>query len=261
MPMGIADPDGEDRRVLTRLERGPDRVWSYGEDADQRADVYLPGTASNRTTVVLVHGGFWRPEYDRQHLRPLAAHLADRGHLVVSLDYRRLPGDPDAAIADVRAALTALAGEPWLPARAVQAMGHSAGGHLVLLVAADPPGALQSAVALAPVASLMEADRRGLDGDAVRAFLGSDPSTRPDLDPAQRPAPTIPVAIVHGQRDSTVPIELSTLYLDALDEQPRPTLVALAGTGHFELIDPRSVAMADVDAALDVVAPPRPPGG
>lgn len=30
--------------------------------------------------MVLIHGGFWRPRYDRGHLASLAQHGADVGH-------------------------------------------------------------------------------------------------------------------------------------------------------------------------------------
>ena len=48
-----------------------------------------------RGVVVVIHGGFWRPAYDRAHLRPLATALREEGRTVVSVEYRRVPGDPD----------------------------------------------------------------------------------------------------------------------------------------------------------------------
>src|SRR5687767_5756925 len=108
--------------------------------------------------VALIHGGFWRPAYDRVHLRPMAAALRDLGWEVVSIEYRRVPGDPDATVSDVRAALSAAA--PDVIA------GHSAGGHLALWAAATMG---LKAVALAPVADLRLAEELNLDGGAVKA--------------------------------------------------------------------------------------------
>ena len=91
----------EDRSVLGRPAPEPRWVWRYGPGDGQVADVYLPeGPAT--AGVLLLHGGYWRPEYDRDHLRPMAAALADRGHPVALIEYRRRPGDPDTTVADVQ---------------------------------------------------------------------------------------------------------------------------------------------------------------
>jgi len=240
--------------VLEREARLPDRTWTYGADPDQVADVYDARGRRSTSSVVLVHGGFWRPDFDRVHARHLAAHLADLGHLVISLDYRRRPGAPDDTVADIREALSELTRQTWLPPRALQAVGHSAGGHLVLLVAADPGTPLSSALALAPVADLEVAEAQGLDGDAVTAFLGKRAEERPDLDPARRDPPRIPVTIVHGEHDTIVPRTVTTQYLEHLPGDGRPRLITLPRVGHFEVIDPDSPAMTDVVAALDELA-------
>jgi pimeloyl-ACP methyl ester carboxylesterase len=136
-------------------------------------------------------------------------------------------------------------------------IGHSAGGHLVLVLSADEGTPLQSVVALAPVADLELAYERELDGDAVAAFLGRTPDQRADLDPSRRGPSMIPVAIVHGDDDSLVPLEVTQSYLDRLPADQRPRLVTLPNTGHFELIDPAAPAMSAVLAALDELAAMR----
>jgi acetyl esterase/lipase len=242
--------DGEDRSVLSRPAREPDRVWQYGPGDEQVADVYLPRRPAARP-VALVHGGFWRPEYDRMHLRPMAAALADEGHPVVLPEYARRPGDPDRSLADLRQALAAL--PPEFASLPPVLIGHSAGGHLVLMLAADPSLRSDAAIALAPVADLVEAERAQLDDDAVRAFLGGPAWLRPDLDPCRSARPGIRVRIVHGMADAIVPIRLSHAYAAA---QHVP-VVGLAATGHFELIDPRSPAWPAVLAELAAVDGPR----
>jgi pimeloyl-ACP methyl ester carboxylesterase len=104
------------------------------------------------------------------------------------------------------------------------------------------------------VADLVAAEARSLDGDAVPSFLGTSATDRPDLDPVRRSAPKIPVTIVHGINDSIVPLELSATYVEVHAVDGNPRLVALPETGHFEVIDPESTAIADVDAALDELA-------
>lgn len=83
---------------------------------------------------MLLHGGFWRPEYDRAHTGPLANALAAAGHLVAIPEYRR-SGWPD-TFDDVAAALDLLAGPLPHPVTGhTTLVGHSAGGHLALWAA------------------------------------------------------------------------------------------------------------------------------
>lgn len=79
---------------------------------------------------MLIHGGYWRPEYDRVHLRPFAAALSALGYQVISLEYRRIPGNPDAMVADIDLAIKNLPTDDFV------LIGHSAGGHLALVACA-----------------------------------------------------------------------------------------------------------------------------
>lgn len=241
--------DGEDRSVLGRPAREPDLHWAYGEHDDHVADVYLPtAAAEDAPLIVLVHGGFWRPEYDRTHLRPLAAALADLGVPVVSLEYRRRPGEPDLTLADLQSALSHVGDQAWAAGRQLMLVGHSAGGHLVLLLASSGAPNLVRCVALAPVADLAAAQALALDIDAVLAFVGAPSAERPDLDPLRTSTPAIPVLVLHGEADSLVPVELGRRYATVHASTTR--LVELPETGHFELIDPESAAFPELLAAL-----------
>jgi len=227
----------EDDSVLTRAARPPDATVAYGEDRDQVADVrFGDARAAQRPLVLLLHGGFWRPEYDRAHTGPMAAAIADAGWTVAAVEFRRVPGQPEATLDDVAAAL---AGLPVKIARhdgRVVLIGHSAGGHLALWVAsARPQPALAGVLALAPAADLRLADALNLGGGATRLFLGADAATRGDVDPRRLASPSVPVTIVHGDRDDTVPIEVGRSYADA---HRATRLVAVEGAGHYGPIDP-----------------------
>ncbi|MEV6317890.1 alpha/beta hydrolase [Streptomyces sp. NPDC051776] len=70
----------------------PDATLPYGELPDQIVDFFTPrGGEGPAPLVVLFHGGAWRAPYDRQHISPLAAHLAAHGFAVASVEYRRGP--------------------------------------------------------------------------------------------------------------------------------------------------------------------------
>jgi acetyl esterase/lipase len=202
--------------------------------------------------VVLIHGGFWRQEYDRRHLRPLAAACARLGLAVLLPEYRRVGGTGGwpATFDDVRTVLGHLPQLSVPPAEVVVA-GHSAGGHLALwAAAAAPPPTLVGVVGLAAVADLTSAARRAVGEGAAVDLMGAAPDEAPNryraADPAGLPTPTVPVTLVHDQADTLVPFWLAERYVLA---HPSTSLVRVPG-GHFGLIDPGSRAWPAVAAAV-----------
>ncbi|GAA1128556.1 alpha/beta hydrolase [Kribbella jejuensis] len=223
----------EDRSVLSRKAPEPDQELRYGDHADQVIDFWH--AKDYRPLIVFIHGGFWRPEYDRVHARSLGAALSDLGWPVLSLEYRREPGNPDITTGDVRTALEALPDLLDVQAGYVL-MGHSAGGQLALWAAATlNPVRLRAVVALAPVADLLMADQQHLDKGAVQAFIGA--GVRNDLDPVHLPASIAPVTLIHGVNDTVVPITLTESYYAA---HPTAHFHRVDHCGHYELIDPHS---------------------
>jgi len=233
----------EDRSVLSRKAPEPDQELRYGAHADQVID-YWPAK-EYRPLIVFLHGGFWRPEYDRVHARSLGAALSDLGWPVVSVEYRREPGKPDTTTADIRTALDALPDLVDVHAGYVL-MGHSAGGQLALWAASTlNPVRLRAVLALAPVADLLMADQRMIGDSAVQAFIGG--GVRNDLDPVHLPASIAPVTLIHGVNDTVVPIAVTESYFSA---HPTAHLHRVPHCGHYELIDPQSDPWHDVTTEL-----------
>jgi acetyl esterase/lipase len=124
------------------------RDAAYGPDAAQRLDVYLPAGAPAggppRPVVFFVHGGGWAhgDKAMSRVVEPKVAHWVERGWVVVSTNYRMLPVPVATQLEDVAAALAFAQAHAasWGadPARFVL-MGHSAGAHLVALLAAGAP--------------------------------------------------------------------------------------------------------------------------
>jgi len=223
--------ESEDRSVFDLIQSAPTNSFNYGENADQVIDFYLPDK-SDKPTIVLIHGGYWRPEYDRKHLAPLAQKFTELGWPVALIEYRRIIGNPDAAMSDVVSAIEELINQN----RKLILVGHSAGGHLALL-AANKLDVL-GVIALAPVTDLVKAEELDLDEGAVSDFLGAPASLRVDLDPARQSALTVPATLIHGDLDIRVPIAFSRDYV-ARAASSNIKLIELESIGHFELIDPR----------------------
>lgn len=225
---------------MSRGARAPDRVVAYGAQADQIIEIRSGAAAREHPLVILIHGGFWRPDIDRVHLRPLADAIAAAGWTAALPEYSRVAGDPAPTLADLALLLSRVAADVVGHDGRVVLVGHSAGGHLALWATAAqlcPP--LVGTLALAPAADLRLAHELNLGEGAVTHFLGCDPARRPDLDPRRMPAPLTATTIVHGTEDEIVPLSVSESYVAA---HPQVRLVSLAGAGHFALIDPLAPA-------------------
>jgi len=117
----------------------------YGPDPAQRFDVYVstqpPARLAPAPVIFFVHGGGWSrgDKSNRQVLEPKVAHWVAQGYIVISANYRMLPTPLAQQADDVAAAIAFAQSQAGLwggdPKRFIL-MGHSAGAHLVALVAA-----------------------------------------------------------------------------------------------------------------------------
>jgi acetyl esterase/lipase len=243
----------EDRSVLSRSAGAADRVLAYGDDPGQIIEVRdARDGAGERALIVIIHGGFWRPDIDRSHARPMAQAIAAAGWTVALPEYTRIAGNPAPTLADLTLLLTQA---PRIVGRhngGVILIGHSAGGHLALWAAAARIcPALAGTLALAPVADLLLAHEMALGNGAVARFLGCEPVSRPDLDPRQMSGPATPTTIVHGSDDAIVPLPISASYVAA---HSMVSLISVARAGHFALIDPQAPAWPLVMRQVALIA-------
>ncbi|HEY9193361.1 MAG TPA: alpha/beta hydrolase [Methyloversatilis sp.] len=117
---------------------------AYGSDPAQRMDVYIPAGARSAPVIFMVHGGGWRIG-DKTHSRVVdnkVARWLPMGVIFASINYRMLPGaEVPTQLDDVAAALSkaqSLAPSWGGDAGRFVLMGHSAGAHLIALLAATP---------------------------------------------------------------------------------------------------------------------------
>jgi acetyl esterase/lipase len=120
------------------------RDVAYGQHPRQRMDVYLPRQATAAPVIFMVHGGAWRVG-DKEAAAVVenkVARWVSKGFILISVNYRLLPeAAPLEQSLDVTRALVAAQDKAasWGgdPGKFIL-MGHSAGAHLVALVASIP---------------------------------------------------------------------------------------------------------------------------
>jgi acetyl esterase/lipase len=254
------------------MRTDPPRTLAYGPTPDHVGDLYLPdrrdGARRAAPVVCLVHGGFWRMPWARDHIAPLAVDLQSRGFAIWNLEYRRVgqpgggwPGTLDDAAAGIEHIAALAAGGMCIDAGDVTLVGHSAGGHLVLWAAAQIARArrsnlrLRSVVGLAPVADLRLAYELRCGNGAVADLLGGSPAEVSARYDSASPATLLPLGVrqllVHGTHDEDVPVEISRRYVTAAAGAGDDVeFIELVSASHMDLVDPTSAAHASLCAWL-----------
>jgi acetyl esterase/lipase len=222
-----------------------DERLAYGPEPKQFADLRLSKRVDGaQPLAIVVHGGYWKAQYNLIHAGHMCRALADEGIATWNVEYRcvgDVGGGWPASADDVHAAVAYVerlrARHDLGPAVLV---GHSAGGQLALLAGKR---AGLPVVVLAAVSDLADAvRRRGVDSAAAAFMGGVHPDDAPEDYAAASPLAQLPLGVphvlIHGTADDDVPFVLSERYAAAAANEAR--LVTLEGTGHFELIDPLS---------------------
>jgi pimeloyl-ACP methyl ester carboxylesterase len=200
----------------------PDQTISYGDAIDQVIEFYN-GTGP---LVTLIHGGYWRPSHNREHMRALAAKLAENGFRVANIEYRRDPASPEKLFQDVDAALSSLNGS-------IALIGFSVGGQLALIGKSDA----HKLILLAPITDLQRTKSENLGEGAVEIFFGD--CELKQFDPMQKNYDQH-LYIIHGDADDRVPLEHSRDFARAKDA----SLMEVTGADHFAMVDPDGLAFS-----------------
>ena len=235
----------------SRYTSATSRGLAYGDagvrntlDVWKRAD--LPDDAA-APVLVQVHGGGWTIGQKEGQAHPLMAHLADRGWVCVTINYRLSPRatwpdhivDVKRALAWTRANIGRHGGDPGF----IAISGGSAGGHLAALAALTPglpafqPGfeeADTGVVAAVPFYGVYDFTDRNHDAHPLLARLLAERVLKTAMDddreswdlasPLSHVRPDAPpFFVLHGTNDTVVPVEQGRTFareLGGVSRQP-----------------------------------------
>jgi acetyl esterase/lipase len=259
-----------------------DHRISYGSDPHQFGDLRLPASHPSKTglggsrpypVAIVIHGGCWSADYDLIYMGNMSAALAKAGIATWSIEYRRVGdtgGGWPGTFQDVAKAadyVRELAKQYPLDVKRIVAVGHSAGGHLVLWLAARHnlpksselyaanPIAIRGLVSLAGIPDLVAAGADTGCGDMGYRLMGGKPEQFPERYKQGSPAELLPLGVkqvlIHGEADKLVPQKLSVEYeARARKSGDDVMLASVTGAGHFELVVPTTEAWKRVEEAV-----------
>lgn len=277
-PRRLAWPD-----LLTRPRPRADATIPYGPDLLQRVDLWLPAGPGPHPVVLMVHGGCWTSSIaDRSIMNWIAADLRAAGVAVWNIGYRgvdRPGGAFDGIFTDAGQAADLLrdhAPQHRLDLSTVVAVGHSAGGHLALWLAARPRlgrGLLPKPVDPLPIAHVVSlgglpdleqalAEEQGCGPEPIEKLLQPPASNGPVLKWDRREllrdrsipllAPLgVPQTLVNGDADRIIPTRFATDYAAKMRAAgDRVEVRIMPGQGHVELIAPETPAWAEAKRVI-----------
>ncbi|KQN29442.1 alpha/beta hydrolase [Sphingomonas sp. Leaf38] len=257
--------------LTSRAKPTADATIAYGPDQMQKVDVWLPKGKGPFPVVVMVHGGCWTTGIaDRSLMNWIANDLRQSGVAVWNIDYRgvdRTGGGYPGTFADAAQATDALAKQARrfkLDTARITAIGHSAGGHLALWLAARPklpstsplyaahPLRIDHAISLGGLPDLeatAASPGNGCGVEVVAKLVGPPGPRHPDVYTDTSVPRLLPLGVrqdlINGREDRIIPFVMATDYVaKAVAAGDTATLHVIPATGHVELIAPETAAWA-----------------
>ena len=254
---------------LRDFEHPPaDERLQYGEGPLQFGDLRIPQGSGPFPVALVIHGGCWRAKFGIAYTDELSAALTRNGFATWSLEYRRV-GDNGGGwpgtfndIANGADHLKLIAEQYQLDLDRLIAVGHSAGGHFALWLAArtnlpsQAPGSATSPLAvkgvlgLAPAPDITVLHEKKVCGHIIDKLMGGSPKEFPDRyrwgDPMQlAPADVRQILLIGKHDEAWRPSGLR--YFHAAEARgDNVHKVEVAESGHFELVDPDSTSWPEV---------------
>ena len=265
--------------------KAADARVSYGADSLQFGELRLPTGAGPFPVAIVIHGGCWVHAYaDVRNSAPLADALRDAGVATWNVEYRRRDdpgGGWPGTFLDVAAAtdsLRALARTHPLDLSRVVAIGHSAGGHLALWLAARRKLATSSPLHVRDPLHITSAIALGGPGDlrdfatyadaicgegTIPKLLGGSFSEVPDRWRDASPNSFLPLGVpqvmLAGEADRIMPRERLDAYAAAARAAGDSVeVIVVPNAAHHEVMSPTAVTWPAIrDAVLRAVGRSR----
>lgn len=257
----------------------PDYRLQYGPDSLQFGELRLPAGKGPFPVVVVIHGGCWLSEYNLQYMSHVSEALTEAGYATWNVEFRRVGdaggGWPGTFLDVARGTdyVRELAKKYPLNPKKVVVLGHSAGGHLALWLAARrklprksplytrKPLRLKGVVTLAGIPDLAAySAEKGSCNAAVPQLMGGMPAVVPEryaeASPAQLLPLRVPQRLVQGDLDPIVPVAQGRQYAAAATAKGDDAQVLLIpNIGHFDLAAPQSPAWPTILQAVQSLLP------
>lgn len=265
--------------------KAPDARIAYGADSLQFGELRLPAGTGPFPVAIVIHGGCWVHAYAAaRNSAALADALRDAGVATWNVEYRRRdnPGGgwPGTMLDVAHAAdsLRSIARRFPLDLTRVVAIGHSAGGHLALWLAARPriggssplhtgdPLPMHGVVSLAGPGDLRDFNEYGdaiCGPGTIPRLLGGGPDEVAerwrDASPSSFLPLGVPQVMLAGEFDRIMPRDRLERWASAARAAgDRVEVVVVPRAAHHEVMSPASVTWPAVrDAVLRLVAPAR----
>ncbi len=225
---------------------------AYGPAPEQRYDLYLPSAQQNAPAILMVHGGGWfRGDKDMARvIDNKVARWLPRGIAFATTNYRMQPmAAPLEQARDVAHALASLqqsASQRGIAPGGIVLMGHSAGAHLIALLAARPE-LLAEAGAQKPLGYVL-LDSGALD---VPAIMNKRHLRLYDRAFGSNPADWVAASPYHQLRQATPPM-LAVCSTRRADACPQAQALAekARGLGASIVVFPQDMTHGEINAQL-----------
>lgn len=272
-----AKPQSQNSRsILIRPAPAADQRIAYGSNEFQYGDLRVPKTAGKHPVAIVIHGGCWMAQYGLGYMGHISAALTEAGFATWNIEYRRV-GNPGGGwpgtfedTAKATDYLREIADKYSLDLNQVIAVGHSAGGHLALLLGARPqfkkdnplysanPLKLRGVVSLAGITDLR---RTGTACDKeIIQFTGGEAKDKAAIYDQASPINLLPLGvkqkIVQGDADTIIPPAMATDYIAVAQKKKDSNveLISVKNADHFNIVDPQAAAWAAVlEAAKSLI--------